>query len=132
MRVAGISRPKLSAARWRLALAVIACAGLPLVAAESASAARLQAPDEMTARAQAALGVLRDGSAPEAQRLEAAKVLVELSELPLVRTSFGEILSPPMGGTGGGDQLLAALAKTADAPARLYPIISQRVAAAAP
>jgi hypothetical protein len=86
----------------------------------------------MTSRAQAALGVLRDGSAPEAQRLEAAKVLIELSELPLVRTSFGEILSPPLGGTGGGDQLLAALAKTADAPARLYPLISQRLAAAAP
>jgi hypothetical protein len=132
MGVAGISRPKLRAARWPLALAVIACAGLPVVHASGFVPAALQTSDEMTVRAQAALGVLRDGSAPEAQRLEAAKVLIELSELPVVRTAFGEILSPPLGGTGGGDQLLAALAKTADAPARLYPLISQRLATAAP
>src|SRR5262245_34668515 len=115
MGAAGISRSRLRAARWPLVLAVVACAGLPRVVLASALApqAPLQGPDEMTARAQAALGVLRDGSAPEAQRLEAARVLIELSELPFVRTSLSEVLAPPLGGTGGGDQLLAALAKMA-------------------
>jgi hypothetical protein len=133
MRFAGISKSSLSSAvRW-LTAALVLCALGPSVQAWPREAhSGGQSADELADRAQAALGVLRDGSAAPAHRQDAARTLIDLCDLPQVRSGLSEILSAPLTGTGGGNPFLSAVARVPDAPARLFPMMAQRLAVASP
>lgn len=131
MRIAGISSIRLSAAaRWLAPILLMAAPPTTLAARLAPELSELQASDEPTQQALAAVGVLRDTDATPPQQERACKVLIELCELAQARSGIAEVLAAPLG--GASEQLLATIAKEPDAPSRLYPLVAQRLSTATP
>jgi hypothetical protein len=121
---------RLSASRLWLAPVLVALSG----AATGAAASQIRAPqmNEVSAEADAALATLRDSAATPAQRQGAARVLIGLVESMTVRTALADLLAGPLVVGGGGDHFLAAVASESDPPARLFPLLAQRLSNASP
>jgi hypothetical protein len=130
MMFAGISRPRLSAAACLIARALLVAT--PAVCAVAPSAAAAQAADEPVQRAQAALSVLRNAAASQEQHQQACLALIELCELAPARSGLSELIAGPLTAGGASDQIVGTVARMPEAPARLYPLVAQRLAAATP
>lgn len=105
-------------ARWLVLLAVAGCSGLACVPPARAG---VLAPitDWLT--------VLRDGSASDGARLEAATALLEQSDDSAIREALRGEIARPLAGAGGGAFVLQALADRPEAPTELFEIIADRL-----
>src|ERR1043165_3523700 len=93
MMFAGIRRPRLSAAACLMWRAVLVATPVVWIAP---AAPAVQAADEPVQRAHAALAVLRDAAANQAQRQQACLPLIELLELTEARSVLSEITALPL------------------------------------
>lgn len=73
------------------------------------------------------LTVLRDGSAADKTRLQAAQALLDQSADEAIREALRGEIARPLAGSGGGPFVLKALASRAEAPPELFAIIADRL-----
>ncbi|HYE60691.1 MAG TPA: hypothetical protein VD997_01730 [Phycisphaerales bacterium] len=128
--VVGISKRVLRAGTLWLAPAgaVIACAGLAVPAPAVQPFRPIQAAPELPGAARAAMAVLDDPEATPAARLSAGRELIAFAEHAGVRAEIQRVVSGPAGPAWRG--VLSALSEMADAPMRLFPCVTQRLASA--
>lgn len=73
------------------------------------------------------LTILRDGSASDRARLEAAQALLAQCDDDAIREALRGEITAPLAGSGGGAYVLQALAQQPEAPARMYPLLASRL-----
>ena len=130
MLLGAVSR-SLIARRGCYALALVACAGWAVCvprAIAQAEAAQVEAESELPARARAAVVVIRDDFSTPQQRADAARELIALSEDAVVLGLLRQMLAEQ--GTSAGQAVIDGFAGMAEAPVRLFPMVTQHLAAA--
>jgi hypothetical protein len=121
----------LIARRGCYALALALCAGWTVCvprAMGQAGTVQVEPEAELPARASAAVVVVRDDFSTPQQCAEAARELIGLSQDAAVLTVLREMLAER--GTGAEQAVVDGFAGMAEAPVRLFPMVTQHLAAA--